>query len=59
MTITPGAALRALRPVKTYTCRQCGKAFTASDQRATYCSNACRQKVKYAKKIKHQMKAKP
>jgi len=57
--MNPGAELRALRPIKTYTCRQCGQAFTAIGARATYCSNACRQKVKYAKKIKHQMKAKP
>lgn len=46
---TPGAALRAMRPVKTYTCQQCGKAFTASDARAKFCSNACRQAAKYAK----------
>lgn len=44
---TPGAMLRSLRPVKSYACQQCGKVFTASDARATYCSNACRQAAKY------------
>jgi len=45
--MTPGAALRALRPVRSYTCQMCGKPFTASDARAKFCSNACRQKAKY------------
>ncbi len=45
----PGALLRSLRPVKTYTCQQCGKSFSASDARAKYCSNACRQAEKYAR----------
>ena len=44
---TPGAQLRSLRPVKTYVCKQCGKAFQASDSRARYCSNACQQAAKY------------
>jgi len=43
----PAAALRALRPVKSYTCAQCGRGFTASDARARYCSNRCRQAAKY------------
>ena len=49
----PGAALRALRPVKAYTCRVCGKAFKASDTRARYCSNACQQRAKYERSKKH------
>ena len=57
--MNPGAELRALRPIKTYTCRHCGQAFTASDARATYCSNACRQKVKYQKRNGQPHKAKP
>jgi predicted nucleic acid-binding Zn ribbon protein len=44
---SPAAALRAMRPVRIYTCCQCGKVFTASDERARYCSNRCRQAVKY------------
>ncbi len=48
-----GAALRALRPVKAYTCCVCGKAFKASDTRAKYCGNACQQRAKYARKVKH------
>ena len=50
--MNPGAELRALRPIKTYTCRHCGQAFTASDARAKFCSNRCRQAEKY-QKIKH------
>lgn len=43
----PGAILRAMRPVKTYTCTWCGALFQASDERAKYCSNRCRQAAKY------------
>lgn len=46
---SPGAALRALRPTRTYTCAVCGESFTASDERATYCSNRCRQRAKTAR----------
>lgn len=46
---SPASALRAMRPVKTYTCIQCGCRFTASDNRARYCSNRCRQAAKYAR----------
>ena len=45
--MTPAAALRAMRPVKSYTCAVCGAGFTASDARAKYCSNRCRQAAKY------------
>jgi len=45
--MTPAAALRAMRPVRSYTCAQCGRGFTASDERARYCSNRCRQAAKY------------
>ena len=45
--MTPAAALRAMRPVRSYTCAQCGCGFTASDERARYCSNRCRQAAKY------------
>ena len=45
----PAATLRALRPVKPYICAQCGCGFTASDERARYCSNRCRQAAKYAR----------
>ena len=44
---SPAAALRAMRQVKSYTCAQCGRGFTASDERARYCSNRCRQAAKY------------
>ena len=49
----PGAALRAMRPVLTYICQICGKAFKASDTRAKYCGNACQQRAKYARSKKH------
>jgi len=45
--MTPAAALRAMRPVRSYTCANCGCGFTASDERARYCSNKCRQAAKY------------
>lgn len=48
--MNPAAALRALRPVKSYTCAHCGRGFTATDSRARYCSNRCRQAVKYQRK---------
>lgn len=47
MPLSPAAALRALRPVKSYNCAHCGRGFTATDSRARYCSNRCRQAVKY------------
>ncbi len=50
----PGQALRAMRPIKSYACQQCGKVFKASDARAKFCSNACRQRAKYERaKTKH------
>lgn len=48
-TISPGAALQALRRVRCLSCAQCGASFTAKDPRATYCSNRCRQAAKYQK----------
>ena len=47
--LLPGAALRALRPTRGYVCAVCGARFTASDTRATYCSNRCRQRAKTAR----------
>ena len=44
---SPGAALQALRPTITVTCQVCGRAFTAKDRRAKYCSNRCQQAAKY------------
>ncbi len=60
-TISPGAALQALRRVRCLSCAHCGASFTAKDPRATYCSNRCRQAAKY-QKIKDRraaQKAKP
>lgn len=50
--ISPAAQLRAMRPVKPYACQQCGRSFQASDARARYCSNACRQRAKYQRSKK-------
>ena len=36
-----GAILRAMRPTKIYTCKHCGKEFTATDARAKFCSARC------------------
>lgn len=47
---TPGAALRAMRPDRTVICDWCWTAFRASDTKAAYCSNRCRQAAKYARK---------
>lgn len=44
---SPAAALRAMRPIRAYTCAHCGRGFAASDQRAKFCSNRCRQAAKY------------
>lgn len=38
--------LRAMRPIKQYKCIICGAIFEASDERARYCSNRCRQRAK-------------
>jgi predicted nucleic acid-binding Zn ribbon protein len=46
---SPAAQLRAMRPVKSYTCAHCGAGFQASDTRAKYCSNRCQQAAKYAR----------
>jgi ribosomal protein L34E len=45
---TPGAALAALRKRTWHRCAQCGKRFSGI-AKAVYCSNACRQKAKYAR----------
>ena len=50
VTLSPGTALRALRPTHGYTCAVCGAPFTASDSRATYCSNRCCQAAKYQRR---------
>jgi recombinational DNA repair protein RecR len=43
-----GAALAALRKTSWHFCASCGKRFSGISQ-AKFCSNACRQKAKYAK----------
>jgi hypothetical protein len=43
-----GAALSALRKTTWHRCAVCQKRF-AGITKAVYCSNACRQKAKYAK----------
>lgn len=47
-----GAALSALRKTTWHYCAnpKCGKRF-AGIAKAKFCSNACRQAVKYAKKV--------
>jgi ribosomal protein L34E len=44
----PGAALAAKRRRTWHQCAQCGKRFSGI-AKAVYCSNACRQKAKYAR----------
>lgn len=44
-----GAALAALRPTDIRPCQQCGKTFSGIST-AKYCTNACRQKAKRARK---------
>lgn len=46
---SPGATLAAMRPDRHLICAWCGKAFTAKDSRARFCSNRCRQADKYAR----------
>ena len=55
---TPGAALAALRPTRTYHCQVCGASFTAKDRRAKYCSERCKQAAKY-RRVKTAKAAKP
>lgn len=43
-----GAALSALRKTTWHHCLICGKRFSGIST-AKFCSNACRQKAKYAK----------
>jgi endogenous inhibitor of DNA gyrase (YacG/DUF329 family) len=50
MTVSPGAALAAMRPDRQVTCQVCGNVFTAKDGRAKFCSNRCKQSDKYQKK---------
>jgi predicted nucleic acid-binding Zn ribbon protein len=47
MSTSPGAALAAMRPTRTYRCHVCGTTFTAVDRRAKYCSERCKQAAKY------------
>lgn len=42
----PGAELRKLRPIRTVTCDVCGTVFQASDTKARFCSNRCKQQHK-------------
>jgi hypothetical protein len=49
-TISPGAALAALRKPKPGVCQVCGGAFVALDPRASYCSNRCKQKAAGARR---------
>ncbi|MER2513737.1 MAG: hypothetical protein ABTQ25_15175 [Nitrosomonas ureae] len=44
-----GKRLADARPKREQSCAVCGKVFTTMG-RGTYCSNACRQKAKYARK---------
>jgi hypothetical protein len=44
-----GAALSALRKTTWHYCASCQKRF-AGISKAKFCSNACRQKAKYARK---------
>jgi len=46
----PAADLRAMRPVLQYRCIICGAEFSASDTRARYCSNKCKQRAKNQRK---------
>jgi len=50
---SPGAALAALRQDRPVVCAHCGKAFTAKDPRAKFCSNRCRQADAYARGKKY------
>ncbi len=45
----PGAALAALRRTTWHLCASCSKRFSGI-AKAVYCSNACRQKAKYARR---------
>ena len=45
----PGAALAALRGRHWHRCATCGKRFSGIKTAKT-CSNACRQKAKYARR---------
>ena len=44
-------ALAGMRKVRELHCIGCGESFHAVDTRAKYCSNRCRQKMKYQRKI--------
>lgn len=46
---TAGARLAAMRRQVTHLCQQCQEPFTGIMQ-AKYCSNACRQRAKYARR---------
>jgi hypothetical protein len=50
MAIAPGAALAALRRTSWHQCQSCGKRFSGIST-AKFCSNACRQKAKYLRRV--------
>lgn len=45
--------IASARPLREVICSQCGKAFTAKDPRAKFCSNRCRQADAYARGKKY------
>ena len=47
--VKPGAALASLRRTSWHACLSCGKRFSGI-KTAKFCSNACRQRAKYAKR---------
>ena len=46
----PGAELAAMRRRMWHRCPQCGRRFSGI-AKAVYCSNACRQRAKYQRKL--------
>ena len=52
-TISPGAALAAMRPLRVIACAVCGELFRARDSKAKFCSNRCKQADKYQRVKAH------
>ena len=46
----PGTALAAMRRTSWHACLSCGNRFSGI-KTAKFCSNACRQRAKYAKNV--------